>query len=344
MPTVRSLLAQRRRHWLVTGSAGFIGSHVLEALLRAGQQVTSVDNFSTGQRSNLQSVREAVGEPAWALHRFVQGDLADPELCQELCVGVDVVVHQAALEAGPLSISDPLAVHRANATGFVNLLTAACACDVRRFVYAASSTAYGDAASVPATEDRAGRLQTPAAVSKYVNELYADVFARCYGIETVGLRYFEVFGPRQGDQADGSCARLIPRWTRDMWQGRRCVIEGDGESSRDFCYVGNVVQGTLLAALADNPGALNQVYNMAAGERATLNQLHALIAQALGREHAGLRIPTPLYQEAEPVQLRHALADVGKARRLLGYQPAYTLSQGLAESVSWYVGRVPQVA
>ncbi|WKB53892.1 NAD-dependent epimerase/dehydratase family protein [Eleftheria terrae] len=344
MRSVRGRLAQGQRHWLLTGSAGFIGSHLLEALLRAGQRVTSIDNFSTGSRATLNSVRQAVGEAAWSLHRFVQADLADPDICHELCTGVEVVLHQAGIDAAPWSIRDPLGAHRANATSFVNLLTAACACDVRRFVYAASSTAYGDAAAVPATEERMGRLQTPAAVSKYVNELYADVFSRCYGIETVGLRYFEVFGPRQGEHADGSCARLIPRWTRDMWLGRRCVIEGDGESSRDFCYIGNIVQGTLQAALSEHPEVINQVFNIAAGERTTLNQLHALIAQALGREHAGLRITTPQYEEAEAVQLRHALADISKARRVLGYQPAYSLTQGLEISVGEYIQRVPQTA
>ncbi|AKJ29872.1 NAD-dependent epimerase/dehydratase family protein [Caldimonas brevitalea] len=341
---LQASMADRREHWLVTGSAGFIGSHVLEALLKAGQRVTSVDNFVTGSRANLESVREAVGESAWALHRFVEADLSDPEVCHALCQGVDLVVHQASVDSPIASIRDPLAVHRATSTAFVNLLVAACAANVKRIVYAASSSAYGDAAAVPATEDHTGRLQTPAAVSQFVNELYADVFSRCYGLETVGLRYFEVFGPRQVSRDDAGPARLIPRWTQDMWQGKRCVIHGDGDASRDFCYVGNVVQGTLAAALVDNPEAVNQVYNLAGGERATLNQLHALIAQALGREHAGLRIATPVYREADPEELRHTLADIGKARRLLGYTPAYSLSEGLALSVSWYVERVLEPA
>lgn len=331
------VLRVRPRRWLLTGSAGFIGSHLLEVLLRHGQTVTSLDNFSTGHLANLEEVREAVGEQAWSRHTFIEGDIADPEVCRHACEGVSIVLHQAALGSVPRSIKDPLATHRSNATGFVNLLAAACEANVRRFVYAASSSTYGDSATLPKVEDRIGRPLSPYAVTKYLNELYAEVFSRCYGIETIGLRYFNVFGPRQ--DPNGAYAAVIPRWVAEMLSNKRSVINGDGETSRDFCFVANAVQANLRAALTDNPEAVNQVYNVAVGERTTLNQLHELIAGALGGVRSDLRIRPPEYADFRPGDVRHSLADIGKARRLLGYAPTHTVQQGLREAIGWYVSK-----
>ncbi|HWP20990.1 MAG TPA: SDR family oxidoreductase [Burkholderiaceae bacterium] len=335
-------LRARRHRWLITGSAGFIGSHLLEVLLDAGQEVTSLDNFSTGHRSNLEEVRALVGERAWASHRFIEGDLADPETCRRACEGVDIVLHQAALGSVPRSIKDPLSTHRSNATGFVNMLFAACEANVKRFVYAASSSTYGDSLTLPKVEDKIGRPLSPYAVTKYLNELYADVFSRCYGIETVGLRYFNVFGPRQ--DPNGAYAAVIPRWVAEMLSNKRSVINGDGETSRDFCFVANAVQANLRAALTENPEALNQVYNVAVGERTTLNQLHESIAAALGAVRSDLRIRPPEYADFRPGDVRHSLADIGKARRLLGYAPTHNVQQGLREAIGWYVSRAMQIA
>ena len=323
------------RRWLVTGSAGFIGSHLLETLLRAGQQVTSLDSFATGHQSNLDEVRRLVGEPAWSRHRFIHGDIADLPTCQQACEGVDVVLHQAALGSVPRSIKDPLTTHRANATGFLTMLEAARAANVKRFVYAASSSTYGDSPALPKVEDKIGRPLSPYAVTKYLNELYADVFGRCYGLSTIGLRYFNVFGPRQ--DPNGAYAAVVPRWTAEMLGGRQCVINGDGETSRDFCFIANVVQANLLSALTTNPDASGQVYNVAVGDRTTLNQLHAAIAEALKRECPALQIEAPRHADFRAGDVRHSLADVGKARQLLGYEPTHDVHAGLREAMAWYV-------
>jgi UDP-N-acetylglucosamine/UDP-N-acetylgalactosamine 4-epimerase len=328
-------LADGPRRWLITGSAGFIGSHLLETLLRSGQHVTSLDNFATGHRANLDEVQRLVGEQAWARHRFVEGDIADPQACAAACEGAELVLHQAALGSVPRSINDPLTTHRANATGFLNMLVAARDAGVQRFVYAASSSTYGDSPTLPKVEDKIGRPLSPYAVTKYLNELYADVFGRCYGLSTIGLRYFNVFGPRQDPM--GAYAAVIPRWVASMLDGAPCVINGDGETSRDFCYVANAVQANLRAAMADQPEALNQVYNIAVGDRTTLNQLHAAIAQALQQVTPALQVAPPRYAEFRAGDVRHSLADVGKARKLLGYEPTHDVHAGLAEAVGWYV-------
>lgn len=323
------------RRWLVTGSAGFIGSHLLENLLRAGQQVTSLDNFATGHQHNLDQVREAVGETAWARHRFIQGDIADAETARQACEGVDVVLHQAALGSVPRSIKDPLTTHRANATGFLNMLTGAKDAGVKRFVYAASSSTYGDSPTLPKVEDVIGRPLSPYAVTKYLNELYADVFGRTYGLSSIGLRYFNVFGPRQ--DPNGAYAAVIPKWVAAMLNNTQCLINGDGETSRDFCFIRNVVQANLRAGITDNPDASNQVYNVAVGDRTTLNQLHAAIAAALATERPDLNVEAPKYQDFRAGDVRHSLADVSKAARLLGYSPTHDVTAGLKQAVAWYV-------
>lgn len=335
------LIRAQQRRWLVTGSAGFIGSHLLETLLRAGQRVTSLDNFATGHQVNLDEVRLLVGEEAWSRHQFIRGDIADLEVCRRACEGVDVVLHQAALGSVPRSLNDPLTTHRANATGFLTMLEAARAAGVNRFVYAASSSTYGDSPTLPKVEDKIGRPLSPYAVTKYLNELYADVFGRCYGLSTIGLRYFNVFGPRQ--DPNGAYAAVVPRWTSEMLGGQQCVINGDGETSRDFCFVANAVQANLRAGTTDNPEASGQIYNVAVGDRTTLNQLHAAIERSLLRECGDLQIKPPRHVDVRLGDVRHSLADVSKARRLLGYEPTHDVRAGLHEAMAWYVKHANRV-
>ena len=322
-----------RRRWLVTGSAGFIGSHLVEHLLKLGQEVVSLDNFSTGYKRNLEEVRAAVGEEVWRRHSFVEGDIVDLATCRRACERVEIVLHQAALGSVPRSIEDPLLTHAANATGFLNMLVAARDAGARRFVYAASSSTYGDHPGLPKVEDRIGAPLSPYAVTKYLNELYADVFGRCYGTGAIGLRYFNVFGARQ--DPGGAYAAVIPRWVRALLRGERVSIYGDGETSRDFCYVANAVQANLRAALATDAAAVNQVYNVAVGERTTLNGLYAVLRHLL----PDLDAPAAVHEAFRAGDVRHSQADVGKAVRLLGYAPTHDLRAGLVEALPWYVAR-----
>jgi UDP-N-acetylglucosamine/UDP-N-acetylgalactosamine 4-epimerase len=336
-PDLAGLLAARRRRWLVTGSAGFIGSHLVAALLRGGQQVRSLDNFSTGHRANLDAVRDAVGAEAWTRHTFVEGDIAEPACCVEVCRDIDIVLHQAALGSVPRSLADPLATHRANATGFLNMLDAARRAAVSRFVYAASSSTYGDSPTLPKVEHTIGRPLSPYAVTKYINELYADTYARAYGLPSIGLRYFNVFGPRQ--DPDGPYAAVIPRWAGSMLRGEPCTIYGDGHTSRDFCFVDNAVQANLRAALTDDAAALNQVYNVAVGQRTSLLELHRLLAEALTRVLPALSVPPAVIADFRSGDVRHSLADIDKARTLLGYEPTHDVRAGLEASVASYAAR-----
>ncbi len=331
---VSAALRGGRRRWLVTGSAGFIGSHLLEALLRMDQDVVSIDNFATGHRRNLDEVRRAVGERAWQRHTFIEGDIVDLDTCARACRRADVVLHQAALGSVPRSIEQPLATHAANATGFLNVLVAARDAGVKRFVYAASSSTYGDHPGLPKVEDEIGLPLSPYAVTKYVDELYARVFDRCYGIATVGLRYFNVFGPRQDPQ--GAYAAVIPRWAAAMLAGGPVTINGDGETTRDFCYVANVVQANLLAATTDVEGAMGQVYNIAVGGKMSLNDLFATLKQSLIERHPELRIAAPVHGDFRAGDVRHSQADISKARRLLGYRPTHDPRAGLREALPWY--------
>lgn len=333
-------LATQPRHWLVTGAAGFIGSHLLETLLRAGQKVTTLDNFATGHQHNLDEVRQLVGEQAWQNHRFIQGDIADPATCQMACEGVDVVLHQAALGSVPRSIATPLVTHQANATGFLNMLVAARDAGAKRFVYAASSSTYGDSPHLPKVEDVIGNPLSPYAVTKYLNELYAQVFQRCYGFETVGLRYFNVFGPRQ--DPNGAYAAVIPRWIASMLRGEACTINGDGETSRDFCFVANAVQANLRAGYAELEANVPQVYNVAVGDRTTLVQLHRLIGEMLVQKQALTTVPEPSFAPFRAGDVRHSLANVDKARQNLGYQPTHDVQAGMAEAADWYIANARQ--
>ena len=327
-------VAATPRRWLVTGAAGFIGSHLLETLLAAGQQVTTLDNFATGHQHNYDKVRASVGEERWRNHVAITGDIADEVTARKACEGADVVLHQAALGSVPRSLADPLTTHRANATGFLTMLVAARDAKVQRFVYAASSSTYGDSPALPKVEDVIGRPLSPYAVTKYLDELYADVFGRSYGMPTIGLRYFNVFGPRQ--DPDGAYAAVIPRWIAAMLEGRECVINGDGETSRDFCFIRNVVQANLRAALTSNAEAVGRVYNVAVGQRTTLNELHAALATAVEARQPGTRVPPPTHAPFREGDVRHSLADISLARRLLGYEPSHTIAAGMAETVAAY--------
>jgi len=320
-------LRSRPHTWLVTGAAGFIGSNLVEQLLRLEQKVVGLDNFSTGYRHNLDDVREQVGDEAWARFRFVEGDICDLETCRRACEGVDYVLHQAALGSVPRSIEDPLTSNASNVTGFLNMLVAARDAGAKRFVYAASSSTYGDHPGLPKVEDEIGKPLSPYAVTKYVNELYASVCERTYGIQTIGLRYFNVFGRRQ--DPEGAYAAVIPCWVGNVLGGRECVINGDGETTRDFCYIDNVVQANLLAAVVEAEGVTDQVYNVACGDRTTLNDLFRWIRDGLATHRPELEGVEPRYGEFRVGDVRHSQADITKIRTLLGYAPSHKVSEGL---------------
>jgi UDP-N-acetylglucosamine 4-epimerase len=319
--------------WLITGCAGFIGSNLLETLLKLDQQVVGLDNFATGHKHNLDQVRDSVEPAQWARFSFTQGDIRDPQACQTVMQGVDYVLHQAALGSVPRSLQDPLTTNDVNITGFLNVLVAARDAGVKSFVYAASSSTYGDHPGLPKVEEVIGRPLSPYAVTKYVNELYADVFARSYGIHTIGLRYFNVFGPRQ--DPNGPYAAVIPKWTAALLAGQAIRINGDGETSRDFCYIANTVQANLLAATVTSAEARNTVYNVAAGGRTTLNTLFELLK--LNLADAGVPADARAeYGEFRAGDVRHSQADIGKALRLLGYQPSHDIRDGIREAMAWY--------
>lgn len=330
----RQQLRTAPKRWLVTGAAGFIGSNLLEELLRLGQSVVGLDNFATGKRANLEDVRSLVGETAWGNFSFIEGDIRDPETCRAACAGIDYVLHQAALGSVPRSIDDPLTSNAANVTGSLNMLVAARDAKVARFVYAASSSTYGDHPGLPKVEERIGRPLSPYAVTKYVNELYAEVFARCYGLEAIGLRYFNVFGRRQ--DPDGAYAAVIPRWVAALLRGEPVYINGTGETSRDFCYVANAVQANLLAATVGDPQAVNQVYNVAVHAQTDLNALYEKLRSRLLPLRPALGEASPVYRAFRAGDVLHSLADIGKAGRLLGYAPTHTIDQGLDEALPWY--------
>ncbi len=322
------------RTWLVTGTAGFIGSNILETLLHLDQRVVGLDNFSTGYEQNLDEVRTVVGPDKWAQARIVEGDIRDLPTCQRLCAGVDFVLHQAALGSVPRSMADPVGAHESNVNGFLNILMAARDAKVKRFVYASSSSVYGDDPALPKIEQNVGQPLSPYAATKAINEIYAGVFARCFGLACIGLRYFNVFGPRQ-DPA-GAYAAVIPRWIAALLQRQPIEIYGDGETSRDFSFIENVVQANLVAATTENPAALNEVFNIALGETTTLNELFRLIQNALRRVDVSLPEQKPIYKGFRPGDVRHSHADISKAQRLLGYAPTHRIQQGLDLAMDWY--------
>lgn len=327
----------RPSRWLVTGVAGFIGSNLLEQLLKLGQTVVGLDNFLTGYRKNLDMVREAVSPEEWSRFTFVEGDIRDLETCRAVCKDIAHVLHEAALGSVPRSIDDPLLSNSCNIDGQLNMLVAARDAGVKSFVYAASSSTYGDSPELPKVEDKIGRPLSPYAVTKYVNELYADVFARCYGFSCVGLRYFNVFGRRQ--DPFGAYAAVIPQWFASLLKGETVYVNGDGETSRDFCYIDNVVQANLLASFAQE-SARNMIYNVAFGQRTTLNELFALIREEVARHKPDAASAEPVYRDFRAGDVRHSLADIDRARTLLGYAPQFDVREGLRLAGDWYAANL----
>lgn len=324
-----------RRRWLVTGAAGFIGSHLVEHLLALDQEVVGLDNFSTGKRANLEHVRRCVGEARWAKLRFVEGDIRALDTCNAACASVDVVLHQAGLGSVPRSIDKPLRTHDSNVNGFLNILLAARDAGAERLVYASSSAVYGDHPGLPKIESQLGRAMSPYGLSKRMNELYADVFAACYGFKSVGLRYFNVFGPRQ--DPDGPYASVIPAWLGALLRGETAYVNGDGSAARDYCHVDNVVQANLLAATVEDPQALGQAYNVAVGEQTTLNELFEIMRGQLAERLPHLCNARAVHRAPRPGDMLLSRADVGKAARLLGYRPIFDLRAGLAQTIDWYM-------
>ena len=324
--------------WLVTGVAGFIGSNLLETLLKLDQAVIGLDNFSTGFQHNLDEVQSLVNPEQWARFRFVKGDIRDLDLCRKACEGVDYVLHQAALGSVPRSIKDPVATNQNNVDGFLNMLLAAKDAGAKRFVYASSSSVYGDHPDLPKVEHKIGKCLSPYAVSKYVNELYADVFGKAYGLKTIGLRYFNVFGPRQNP--DGDYAAVIPKWIAAMIKGERIFINGDGETSRDFCYVENAVQANLLSAMMSKPEKITDIFNVAVGDRTTLNQLHQSLCDALVSCNKDFLFINPVYRDFREGDVKHSLADILKATREIYYTPEWMISDGIRHSITWYLKKL----
>ncbi|MEO7678957.1 MAG: SDR family oxidoreductase [Verrucomicrobiota bacterium] len=323
------------RTWLVTGAGGFIGSNLLEALLKLGQRVVGLDNFSTGHQRNLLEVERRVGAKNWKRFRFIEGDIRNLPDCKCACHEVEFVLHQAALGSVPKSMIDPLSSHDSNVTGFLNMLSAARDAKVKRFVYASSSSIYGDDPNDAKVEEVTGHLLSPYAGTKKINEIYADVFSRAYGLGSIGLRYFNVFGPRQ--DPEGAYAAVIPQWISSLLKREPVIINGDGETSRDFCFVENVVEANLLASTTLNPEAINQVYNIALGQRTSLNELLALLQAGLCRRVASLPEQKAGYRDFREGDVRHSLADIAKAKRLLHYAPRFPVREGLELAMDWYV-------
>lgn len=334
---VQAHLRENTYHWLVTGAAGFIGSNLVEALLKLNQRVTGLDNFATGHQHNLAEVRELVGAKAWENFNFINGDIRKLDDCNAACIGVDFVLHQAALGSVSRSIADPITTNDTNVTGFLNMITAARDAKTRRFVYAASSSTYGDHPALPKVESQIGNPLSPYAVTKYVNELFADVFARCYGTEAIGLRYFNVFGPRQDPH--GAYAAVIPQWIAALIEDRDLFINGDGETSRDFCFIDNVVQANILAAMAPSEAA-NEVYNVALNERTSLNELHQMMCTLLRARYPHVEAHQPQFKDFRAGDVRHSQADISKAETLLGFAPTHRIGQGLEQAMNWYIAHL----
>ncbi len=332
---IQERLIKQPQKWLITGVAGFIGSNLLEKLLEMNQQVVGLDNFLTGHMRNLEEVKGLVTPEQWGYFTFIEGDIRNLDTCQQACNKVDYVLHQAALGSVPRSIENPIATNENNLVGFLNMLVAARDAQVKRFVYATSSSVYGDHPDLPKVEDKIGRPLSPYAVTKKMNELYADVFAEVYGFRTVGLRYFNVFGPRQ--DPNGPYAAVIPKWFSTLRNGVDVFINGDGETSRDFSFVDNAVQANILAACTANQEACNQVYNIAYGGRTTLKELFALIRGIVAKDFPSVAQAIPIYRDYRLGDIRHSFANIDKAKRLLGYEPEYSVRTGLEITGKWYL-------
>lgn len=343
-------LLNRQYTWLVTGAAGFIGSNLVEKLVGLNQRVVGFDNFDTGYRHNLEQAisgaQESSSIDCSTLFHFIEGDIRILKDCQKAMTwhkgkesySVDFVLHQAALGSVPRSIQDPVLTNQANIDGFLNMLVAARDAKVRNFVYAASSSTYGDHPDLPKVEDRIGSPLSPYAVTKYVNELYAKVFTRAYGFRSIGLRYFNIFGKRQ--DPEGAYAAVIPKWIASISSNKETFINGDGETSRDFCYIDNAIQMNIISAMTQKEEAVNQVYNCAVNRRTSLNELHQMISSRLAKLTGSSEITQPSYQDFRAGDVQHSLADINKAKNLLGYSPSHFISDGLDETIDWYLGRL----
>jgi len=324
--------------WLVTGVAGFIGSNIAQELLELNQFVISLDNFSTGHRYNLNNIKKLVTPSQWSNFTFVEGDISDYKFCKSIVKDIDIVLHQAALGSVPRSINNPIDSNESNVTGFLNMLNASKENGIKRFIYASSSSVYGDSKELPKIENKTGNLLSPYAVTKAVDELYANVFHKVYGLETIGLRYFNVFGKRQ--DPNGAYAAVIPKWIKQMLNQEDVFINGDGETSRDFTYIDNVVQMNILAGATTNSNTFGEVFNTAVGGRETLNNLFKIIKNELLTQQPNLNIKEPIYKDFRPGDIRHSNADISKAKEMLGYKPTHTLQKGLKESIKWYINNI----
>ena len=330
---LRVELAVNPKRWLITGVAGFIGSNLLESLLELDQVVIGLDNFSTGHKSNLEDVKSCIPIKQWENFRFIEGDICDYHTCEKALDGIDYVLHQAALGSVPRSIAAPLDTNAANVSGFLNILNASKEAEVKSFTYAASSSTYGDHPDLPKKEKNIGNPLSPYAVTKYINELYASVYARNYGFNTIGLRYFNVFGKRQ--DPDGAYAAVIPKWISAMIRNEQVFINGDGETSRDFCFIENAIEMNILAALAGDE-AKNSIYNVAVGDRTSLNVLFKALEESLS--HNQVKVNSQLlYREFREGDVRHSQADISKAKTILGYNPSFDIFQGIHKAMPWYV-------
>ncbi len=332
---IREQLLKNQKTWLITGVAGFIGSNLAEALLKLNQRVIGLDNFSTGHKHNLEQIKESITDKQWKNFNFQEGDITNFETCQTITKDVDIVLHQAALGSVPRSIDNPILTNHNNVTGFLNMLTAAKDNGIKRFVYASSSSVYGDSQELPKVEKRIGNLLSPYAVTKYVNELYMGVFQKCYGMEAIGLRYFNVFGKRQ--DPNGAYAAVMPKWISQILNGEDVFINGDGETSRDFTYIDNVVQANILAGTTTNEKAFGEAFNTAIGGRETLNNLYQAIVKGVKENLPKLEIKKPIYRDFRAGDIRHSNANIDKIQKLLGYKPTHTLESGLKESIEWYI-------
>ncbi len=336
---LQEYLLFNQKTWLITGVAGFIGSNLLEKLLILNQKVVGLDNFDTGYQENIDQAindaNKATGKELTDNFLFINGDIKDLKNCEIACNGVDYVLHHAALGSVPRSIEDPINTNKTNIDGFLNMLIASRNANVKRFVYAASSSTYGDHPDLPKVEDKIGSPLSPYAVTKAVNELYASVFAKNYGFKTIGLRYFNIFGKRQDPK--GAYAAVIPKWVSDILNKNDVFINGDGETSRDFCYIENTVQVNLLAAMSEDENAIDQVYNVALNDKTSLNDLYLMIESRLIERKPGLKNKLPIYRDYRKGDVRHSQANINKAKKLLNYEPTHSISRGLDEAMDWYV-------
>ena len=323
-------LNKEKKTWLVTGAAGFIGSNLVEALLLLNQDVIGLDNFATGYEENIVNIKDKNFE-------FIEADITNMDRCITALKGVDYVLHQAALGSIPRSINDPINTNNSNIVGFLNLLTAAKESNIKRFIFAGSSSTYGDHPALPKKEENIGNPLSPYAITKYVNELYAETFNRHYGLEFVGLRYFNVFGKRQ--RKEGPYAAVIPKWITGILEGNEIFINGDGSTSRDFCYIENVIQANILSALCKNKKSTNQIYNVAVNDQTTLNELYIMISSAISEIDSSIEIPLPIHRDFRAGDIMHSRADITKAKTLLGYDPDYPVDRGIKETVKWYMSK-----